>query len=81
MNELHLVERAIDAERASTQGMTYSLQYKVEIEEELNELDWVFLYFDRRRNGYHLTRSQWLTLAFSIVTSALLSYLIAGGMK
>ena len=81
MNELHLVERSIDTERASTQGATYTLQYKAEIEQELNELDWVFLYFDRQRNGYHLTRSQWLTLAFSIVTSALLSYLITGGMR
>lgn len=81
MNELHLVERAIDTERASTQGTTYTLQYKAEIEQELNELDWVFLYFNRARNGYHLTRSQWLTLIFSIVTSALLAYLIAGGAR
>lgn len=69
MGELPVVERQIEAEREQNTGASgsYNLTYKREVEEELTELDYVFAYFDRLRNGYHLTPAQ--TVIFMAFTS------------
>ena len=79
LSEAHLVQREIDLERAQNGGTSYTLNYKEQIEEELDDLEYVFRYLDRTRNGYHLSKVQALILALVVVASLLLSILLARG--
>lgn len=79
MQELYRVEEQIAADRSHNQGIGYTLNYKEELEEELNDLDFVFQFFNRQRNGYHLTPSQWVMLAVVAGFAATVAYLIARG--
>lgn len=79
MSELSIVERQVEADRDQRASGNYTLSYKEEIEQELNELDFVFAYFNRVRNGYHLSTSQALTLAAFTALSVLAGLLLARG--
>lgn len=79
LSEAHLVQREIDLTRVQNSGTAYTINYKEQIEEELDDLEYVFRYLDRTRNGYHLNKVQALTLALALIASFLLSILLARG--
>ena len=76
LNELYNVQGQIEADRSQSHGSGYTLDYKGQIEEELNELDWVFRYFDRQRNGYHLSNAQAVTLALTAAAMVIAAMLL-----
>lgn len=76
MSELYKVQEQINVDRTHVQGAGYTLDYKEQIEAELNELDWVFRYFDKARNGYHLSQAQTILLLVSVVLSLAATFLL-----
>lgn len=78
-HELYVVEQQIMADRSNAQGITYTLNYKEELEEELTDLEWVLRYVNRQRNGYHLSPSQWVLFCGVTAIAASLAWLLARG--
>lgn len=76
LSELYKVQEQIEVDRSHEQGAGYTLDYKEQLEAELNELDWVFQFFNRTRNGYHLSQAQLLLLLASIVLSLAATFLL-----
>lgn len=78
-HELYLVEQQLSADRSTGQGVSYTLSYKNELEEELEDIQWVIRYVNRQRNGYHLSPSQWMLFVSATALAVLLAVLLTRG--
>lgn len=79
LNEVYVVQSTIDMERLNHDQVKHSLDYRQQLEQELEELDWVFRFIYNTRNGYHLTRNQLVILVLSVLVSVAITFLIARG--